>query len=512
MYPTENQAKSRLPSRDDTAQVVMRLTIRLDPGRLRQWHLRLIARLAARPATEVSVRFTAGGGALPSGVALLFALEKLIYRLPGKRTADPAEPADFAHAAGSDAAEPADLVIDLSGAEPPASGPTWRITFDGVASEAAAIGALVQSRMPVIAVVDAASGNDVVAGRPGSETKGILILAFEDLLARTATLLIAALDQAAARHVADVPRAATTGTTSLARFAARSLANAIVMRLYRLCFHAPHWRVGWRFVDGPDCVDLQGLPEGGWHDLADDRMRFYADPFPVLRDGRTHVFVEDFDHRLGRGVISAVEFGDSGPIGAPRLVLDTGAHASYPFVFEHRGEMWMVPETCGTATIDLYRATAFPGSWVKESTLVSGLVASDATLFEHGGRWWMLASVQDDGGAFSDVLHAWSAEDPLGPWRAHRRNPILVDIASARPAGRVVQRRGKLIRPVQDCTNGYGAALSLAEITRLDDDDFAQQVHATLRPGPLWPGRRLHTLNRAGRLECIDGSKSLLKF
>ncbi len=33
-----------------------------------------------------------------------------------------------------------------------------------------------------------------------------------------------------------------------------------------------------------------------------------------------------------------------------------------------------------------------------------------------------------------------------------------------------------------------------------------------LRPGPLWPGRRLHTLNRAGRLECIDGSATARRF
>ena len=35
---------------------------------------------------------------------------------------------------------------------------------------------------------------------------------------------------------------------------------------------------------------------------------------------------------------------------------------------------------------------------------------------------------------------------------------------------------------------------------------------SVLRPGPEWPGRRLHTLNRAGRLECIDGSATARRF
>jgi hypothetical protein len=60
---------------------------------------------------------------------------------------------------------------------------------------------------------------------------------------------------------------------------------------------------------------------------------------------------------------------------------------------------------------------------------------------------------------------------------------------------------------VQDCTNGYGAALGLAEIVDLTPTTFQQIVRHTIQPGPLWPGRKLHTLNRSGRLEVIDGSR-----
>jgi hypothetical protein len=59
----------------------------------------------------------------------------------------------------------------------------------------------------------------------------------------------------------------------------------------------------------------------------------------------------------------------------------------------------------------------------------------------------------------------------------------------------------------QDCSRTYGGALGLAEIRRLDADGFEQHVEAVLQPGLSWPGHRLHTLNRAGRLECIDGSR-----
>jgi hypothetical protein len=61
-------------------------------------------------------------------------------------------------------------------------------------------------------------------------------------------------------------------------------------------------------------------------------------------------------------------------------------------------------------------------------------------------------------------------------------------------------------RAVQDCERRYGAALRLAEVTRLDEYHFEQRVRTVIRPDRHWPGWRLHTLGRAGPLECIDGS------
>ena len=488
----------------------MKLTLRLNPKRLLRWHLRLAERLSRRPDTQVAVEWNASSAPLPSAISLLFTLERLIYGLPDGDVTAAATVENFsAFQAG---AGTADLVIDFTGGTPPAGARTWRVTFDQVADEAAAFAALAQWRTPVVEIIDAATGAAIVRGHPGTEAAGIFTLALRDVLARTATLVVAALDGASARNVEGEMKAAVPDGAAIANFSMRSLARAAIRWLYHLCYNGPHWRVGWRFVDGADVIDLRAHPPSGWRDLPDDRRRFYADPFPIEADGRMYLFVEDFAHALGRGVISVVEFDHQGPVGTPRPVLDTGSHLSYPFVFAHRGAIWMIPESGQAGTVDLYRAQSFPGEWVKEATLLSGIVASDATLLAHGGCWWMFATVRDGGGDHSDALHIWSAPDIVGPWQPHRRNPVLVDIAAARPAGRIVRRGGKLVRPIQDCRDGYGAALGLADITQLDDEGFAQRVETVLRAGPQWPGRRLHTLNRAGRLECIDGSASARRF
>lgn len=483
----------------------MQIRFLVDEGRLRRWQCELVARVAARAGVIVSVGATTRQSDLPAGADSLFQIETLLHRLPVGGPASKAPMSELARWR-TDELGAADIMIDL-GASAPADSATWRLTFDGVSGETALLDAVLDRRAPLVEIW---SGGAVIAsGRPGTEYGGVTRRAFEDVLSRVSTLVVAALDGAARQSpplMPDGDAARLERAASLPAIALKQIARKIVHRIYSLCCHTPHWRVGWRKIDGVDLFDLRAHPASGWTDLPDDGRRFYADPFPLLRDGRTTLFVEDYPHATGKGVISAVEFDASGPVGAPRPVLETSCHLSYPFVFEADGETWMIPETCGAGVIELYRAARFPDAWVKEATLVSGVVASDTTLCRRDGRWWLFATVRDGGGAFSDTLCLWSASDFRGPWTAHPRNPVLVDIASARPAGRMIERGGVLYRPVQDCRRGYGAALAIARVSQLDDEGFRQEVETLLGPGPEWRGNRIHTVNSAGCFEFIDGS------
>ncbi|WP_457106955.1 glucosamine inositolphosphorylceramide transferase family protein [Methylobacterium sp. P5_C11] len=491
----------------------MHVRVRLDGANPLRWHIALVNRLAALPGIgTVSVDARPSPVEWPAQADLLFRLEALIFRL-SPNGSSPVPPADLSAWASPAAA---DLVLDLCG-DAVASGPIWRPAYDGGLGETALLASLLAGRVPRL---DLLEGRTVIAsGRLGSDYRGSIALSFEDALARTITIVAAALrDRLAGRGGTAMPVAAAAAVPApperiLASRPARLLARSLVGRLYRLCYHAPHWRTGWRTLRGPDLIDLGRHPEGGWHVLPDDGRRFYADPFPLASGGTTHVFVEEFPHATGKAIISAVRFGQDGPEGPPVPVLEEPYHLSYPFVFARDGAVWMVPESSAAGTVDLYRATRYPGGWVKEATLLSGVVASDATLLEHGGRWWIFATVRDappgappGSGCHHDALFLWSAPDFRGPYTPHPANPVLIDPSVARPAGRIVARNGTLIRPVQDCAEGYGRALSLARIDRLDPDGFAQTIVGRIEPGAAWPGRCLHTLNADGGLECIDGS------
>lgn len=478
--------------------------LRLDGLRARRWHRLLLDRLTAE-GLRVEVDLRPGPGGLPGNAALLFRLEAMLGRLPLDGPSAPLPPG--ALDAFPPSPEPPGLTLDLCG---DAEGDSvWRLAYEGACGEAGLFAALMAGRAPVATLSE--GGRAIASARLGTESPGLVLAAFEDGLMRTITLAGAAL--AGARPaVPAVPAPARLPPVRLGGRALRLVARQVARRLYHLCYRAPHWRVGWRRLDGPDLIDLRAHPPGGWRGLPDDGRRFYADPFPIDVAGRTILFVEDYPHATGKALISAVPIGPDGPVGVPEPVLDEAWHLSYPFVFERDGHVWMVPESSANGTVDLYRARRFPGGWVREATLLSGIAASDATLFEDGGLWWLFATVRDGAtardphGAFSDALHLWSAPDFRGPFTPHPGNPVLIDSAAARPAGRVVRRGGRLIRPVQDGRAGYGAALALARIDRLDPESFAQTVETILRPGPLWPGHRLHTLNRSAAFEFIDGS------
>jgi hypothetical protein len=488
-------------------RVNMRVDLRVDRGSLRRWHLALAERLQRRPGAEIGFRVVERPRFKPAEV--LFRVETLLFGLERGGVAEPVGVEALGRFAPAGKAQ---LVIDLA-SEPEglAGEKIWRVECDGVGLEPWLLAASLEGRSPVVRVLGPDSPLSVA--RPGSDRIGLVAAAFADCLERVTTLIEAALDGAALGVPPSVPGEATAGfdpaALAPARWAVRT-GKAVKQRTaraaYATLFHAPHWRVGWRRAQKGFPGDLAGGLGGGWSGLADDGRRFYADPFAVERGGRTFLFVEDFEHRLGRGIISAVEFSATGAMGKPEPALVLPTHLSYPNVFERDGEMWMIPETGATGTIDLYRAREFPFSWKLETRLVCGVVASDATLVEWQGRWWMFATVRDGGGAHSDALWLWSAPDFRGPWTAHPHNPVLIDIASARPAGNMFMRDGKLYRPVQDCRRGYGAALALARVDRLDEGGYAQTIEAVINPGADWPGRRLHTYNFGGGFEFIDGS------
>ena len=484
----------------------MIVELRFDEERPRAWMVRL-AKLLDDRHTDIQIAWRNTGASRPAGLEALFELERMLLR-GGKAGGADAVGKDACGRPGRTDRHP-DIVVDFTDLEPdPACAPRLylRPLYNGAPGEDAALTAILSGRLPLIEIRDEIGGGIMDAGLPSAEVADGLSGSLDTVMARTATLLGAVLSGKPRPAPRSMNGCNRKHSRSPASYVFRGLAGAIVKRIYRLCCYSPHWRVGWRHTDDPGVWRSGNLSGPEWKAISSPATRFYADPFAMTWQGRTFVFFEDLDHRVGKGTISAVEFGDAGPTGPAIPVLEEPWHLSYPFLIEHDGELWMIPESTGNRDVALYKCIDFPNKWERHATLLSGLELADATIVRHDGIYYLFGATRDGAGGYSDTLSVFYARQFFGPWIPFESNPVMVDRATARPAGNFVRMNGQLWRPVQDCTDGYGCALGLAEVTELSPTSFKQVVRHVLRPGPLWPGRKLHTLNRWGRLELIDGT------
>jgi hypothetical protein len=262
------------------------------------------------------------------------------------------------------------------------------------------------------------------------------------------------------------------------RFLMRVVCKMLIVRIQdRLGIHNDHWflAVARGVAPGPQ------LP-GKVVALHPPQGRFWADPMIGRSNGQAFMFFEDYDYSLRRAHISVVELDASGRVGVPRTALQADHHLSYPFVFEWRGAHFMIPETASVNAVRLYRAVEFPTRWEYVRDLLSDIDAVDATLCEHGGRWYLFTAVNEAGGSSWDELFLFVADTPMGPWAPHPMNPIVSDVRSARPGGPLFRRDGVLYRPGQNSAKCYGHSLAVFEVTELTPDRYAERLAYRIEP------------------------------
>ena len=230
----------------------------------------------------------------------------------------------------------------------------------------------------------------------------------------------------------------------------------------------------------------------------------WADPFVIERNDRYYVFVEEMPIATEHGHISVLEIDRDGKWSTAKPVIKQPYHMSYPFLFEHDDELWMIPETGENRTVELYRCVEFPHEWKLETTLMENVRAADATLHYHEDRWWMFVSMGRKNLQNIDALHLFHAAKIQGPWVPHPENPISRDVRTARSGGRLFEAEGKLYRPAQDSSERYGGAIRINEVLELNEQTFREQTATTITPN--WSPRVLgtHTINSAGDITVID--------
>jgi hypothetical protein len=241
---------------------------------------------------------------------------------------------------------------------------------------------------------------------------------------------------------------------------------------------------------------------------------FVADPFIIRQSDRWYMFLEVMDEGDYTGKIALATSPDGLSWSYDGIVLREPWHLSYPCVFEWNGDYYMIPESGTSGAVRLYRASTFPTGWEIVCQVLHGAIA-DATPFRHSGIWYLFASDTK-----SESLRLFVADELIGPWAEHPLSPLIDhDRRIARPAGRVVEWNGRLIRYAQDCAKVYGNAVNAFEITELTPTRYSESEMGTVLrgSGSGWNADGMHHVDShqladGSWIACVDGCRRRMRF
>jgi hypothetical protein len=212
-------------------------------------------------------------------------------------------------------------------------------------------------------------------------------------------------------------------------------------------------------------------------DLPQPPSSFVADPFLVRERGVFYLFFELFNSDSQKGEIGVASSPDGYSWRYLGVVLREPFHLSYPYVFQHQGRYYMIPESRAGGGVRLYRAKNFPLTWELDTALFEGPYA-DSSIVYHDKRWWIFSERQ------AYTLTIWHSHHLQGPWEQHPAGLLYPeDRARTRPGGRIVRVGGKLIRFSQDNVGGYGKRVRAFEILELTPSTFRERP---MVPDPLF--------------------------
>lgn len=247
---------------------------------------------------------------------------------------------------------------------------------------------------------------------------------------------------------------------------------------------------------------------------------FVADPFLFIQGNTFYLFYETKNSITMQGDIGVSKSTDKGATWEQLgIALNEDWHLSYPYVFEHEGQIYMMPEGSQKGDLRLYRAVNFPLQWKLEKVIMKKPLV-DSFIINHGGRYWIFGSDHSGFGTKKNgQLEIWHSSSPLGPWRPHKKNPIhnIDKSLGARNGGRPFKYEGNLYRVGQDCGDTYGRQVRIFKIETLTSDEY-REVEVPLgfvepnKGRNAWNGARYHHLDvqhlpSGGWVGVMDGDR-----
>jgi hypothetical protein len=208
-----------------------------------------------------------------------------------------------------------------------------------------------------------------------------------------------------------------------------------------------------------------------------NKYKFNADPFFIKLDSGIHIAYEEFDFLSPKGKINILSL--EGEVVRKNIIQDS-VHLSYPYTFEYKGDNYILPESCESKNISIYRIDSKNAACLEKKILIDNFSGVDNTLFKVGKYFWIFSMNANDSDC--EKLYAWYSDSVFSDWLPHEKNPIKVSKKSSRPGGRPFMVGNVLYRPAQNCTKHYGQALVINKIVCLTPQKFYETEEFEIKP------------------------------
>jgi len=220
-----------------------------------------------------------------------------------------------------------------------------------------------------------------------------------------------------------------------------------------------------------------------------ESIDYIADPFYIKEGGGFYLFVELKGE--GNADIALLTSTDGENYRYKGIVLDEDFHLSYPQVFKHEGEFYMLPEASSSKQVLLYKAEKFPYDWRISDTLIKNIGLKDPSLLISEDLN-LIVAVDDD-----LKQYMFTADSLNGNW-TEAKNYKQRWGNEARPGGRFFKVDNNWYLPLQNRTLGYGTGISLYKL-EMEDNRLEFKLAEKMYLGPQlkvkWFNRGMHHLD-----------------
>jgi hypothetical protein len=272
-------------------------------------------------------------------------------------------------------------------------------------------------------------------------------------------------------------------------------------RFLHLFFHIENnWQVGIGRRKVSITIDKLSKEPIKW--LPNPTKSYFADPFIVEHENGVDIFLEDYDIDAQKGSIRVLRLDNELNVTSEEKILETSYHLSFPFIFQHDGIWYMLPESGANQCVILYECTSYPFVW-KEKKVLLNEPLTDAILFAFDSEFVLLYSRLD--GTENRTIYYRTSASPFE--FENTEEVLLADQPNImRNAGALIKEGGEFIRPSQICNSHYGEGMQLNKLQRNNNGVLNEEYWAPVS-GPKSHPMGFHTLNLSNHFFVIDGRK-----